>query len=308
MPKAFDFSRFVVKPGSRVKLKQFDPAWDNADEYKRLGREVLKARADAILEKYQLQLSAAQELLWASDTHSVLLVLQAMDAAGKDGMVKHVMSGMNPQGCKVVSFKQPSTEELDHNFLWRIWKNVPERGQIAVFNRSHYEDVLITKVHPELLAKCKLPSGKDGVTCAHKPGSDKFWRGRYEDINAFEKHLSRSGTLIIKVFLHVSKEEQKRRFLERIDNPEKNWKFAASDVTERRFFDDYMRAYEEAMEATSTEHAPWYVVPADHKYVARAMVAQIMAESIAKLDLKWPKLGKEQLAGLAEAKRALMAE
>ncbi len=288
--------KFIVKPGTRVRLKNFDPAWCGSGAYRRLGREILKAKAEAILRENQARLAEAQSKLWAADAHSVLVILQAMDAAGKDGVVKHVMSGMNPQGCSVTSFKQPSTEELDHNFLWRIWKNVPSRGQIMVFNRSHYEDVLITRVHPELLQKAPLPGRKI---------DREFWNHRYEDINNFEQHLARSGTLILKFFLHISKGEQKRRFLERIDNPEKNWKFSASDVTERQYWDDYMDAYEQAITATSTKWAPWYVIPADHKFVARAAVADILRSSIEKLDLQWPKPSREQLAGLADAKAAL---
>jgi PPK2 family polyphosphate:nucleotide phosphotransferase len=288
--------KFLIQPGTRVRLKNFDPAWCGNGPYKRLGREILKAKAEAILRENQACLAEAQGKLWAANAHSVLVILQAMDAAGKDGVVKHVMSGMNPQGCSVTSFKQPSTEELDHNFLWRIWKNVPSRGQIMVFNRSHYEDVLITRVHPELLHKALLPGRKI---------DREFWAHRYEEINNFEKHLARSGTLILKFFLHLTKGEQKRRFLERIENPEKNWKFSASDVTERQYWDDYMDAYEQALTATSTKWAPWYVIPADHKFVARAAVADILRSSIEKLDLQWPKPSREQLAGLADAKAAL---
>lgn len=288
--------QFLIKPGTRVRLKDFDPAWCGNGEYKRLGKEVLKSKAEALLRENQQRLTEAQGKLWAADAHSVLVILQAMDAAGKDGVVRHVMSGMNPQGCSVTSFKQPSTEELDHNFLWRIWKKVPGRGEIMVFNRSHYEDVLITRVHPELLRKSLLPGRKV---------DRQFWKHRYEDINNFECHLARSGTVILKFFLHISKGEQKRRFLERIENPEKNWKFSASDVTERQYWDDYMSAYEQAITATSTRWAPWYVIPADHKFVARAAVADILWSSIERLNLQWPKPTGEQLGGLADAKAAL---
>jgi PPK2 family polyphosphate:nucleotide phosphotransferase len=222
-----------------------------------------------------------------------------MDAAGKDGTIKHVMSGLNPQGCQVYSFKQPSPEELDHTFLWRCQKRVPERGRIGIFNRSYYEDVLVVKVHPELLEKQKLPPGKRGKS---------FWQGRYDDINAFEQHLVRSGTIVLKFFLHVSKDEQKRRFLERLDNPEKNWKFSIADLAERGYWDDYMDAYEEALEATSTKCAPWYVVPADHKWVTRAVVADIVTTSLLNLGLEYPTVNDEQRQRLAEARVKLESE
>jgi PPK2 family polyphosphate:nucleotide phosphotransferase len=219
-----------------------------------------------------------------------------MDAAGKDGTIKHVMSGVNPQGCQVFSFKQPSAEDLDHNFLWRYMRSLPERGRIGIFNRSYYEDVLVVRVHPELLDRAKLPPGKrDG----------DFWDERYDDINRFERHLTRNGTLILKFFLHVSKEEQKRRFLERLDDPAKHWKFSAADLAERGFWSAYMKAYEKALSATSTPWAPWYVIPADHKWVTRAVVADIVANRIQSLELRVPKLDKEQKRKLAEARRLL---
>ena len=290
---------FFVKPGSKVRLKDHDPAWCGGGNYKRLGAEVRKAKAEELLRENQGLLAAAQERLWADNTRSVLVVVQAMDAAGKDGVVKHVTRGINPAGCNVISFKQPSAEEIDHNFLWRIWKNVPSRGQITIFNRSHYEDVLITRVHPEYVSKL-VPPGQ--------AADDDFWKQRFTDINNFEHHLARNGTIILKFFLHVSRDEQKRRFLERIENPSKNWKFSASDVTERRYWKDYMRAYEQCIGATSTKWAPWYIIPADHKFVTRAAVADILRSAIDKLKLDWPKATKEQLAGLAEAKEALEGE
>ncbi len=290
---------FYVKPGSKVRLKDHDPAWCGGDQYKKLGTEVRKAKAEELLRENQGLLAAAQEKLWADNTRSVLIVVQAMDAAGKDGVVKHVTRGINPAGCNVISFKQPSVEELDHNFLWRIWKNVPSRGQITIFNRSHYEDVLVTRVHPEYVKNVLRPG--------HAVDGD-FWDERFEDINNFERHLARNGTIILKFFLNVSLDEQKRRFLERVENPAKNWKFAASDVTERRYWKEYMKAYEQCIERTSTNWAPWYIIPADHKFVTRAAVADILRSAIDKLKLDWPKATKEQLAGLAEAKAALEAE
>lgn len=291
--------QFYVKPGSKVRLKNHDPAWCGGGSYKQLGAEVRKAKAEELLRENQGLLAAAQEKLWADNTRSVLVVVQAMDAAGKDGVVKHVTRGINPAGCNVVSFKQPSAAEVDHSFLWRIWKNVPSYGQITIFNRSHYEDVLVTRVHPQYVNRSLLPG---------QAVDDAFWKQRFTDINNFEHHLSRNGTIILKFFLHISREEQKRRFLERIDNPSKNWKFSASDVTERRYWKDYMLAYEQCIQATSTKWAPWYIIPADHKFVTRAAVADILRSSIDKLKLDWPKATKEQLAGLAEAKAALEAE
>jgi len=230
----------------------------------------------------------------------VLLVLQAMDAAGKDGTIKHVMSGVNPQGCQVYSFKAPSSEELDHTWLWRYMKSVPERGRICIFNRSHYEDVLVVRVHKQLLAKQKLPP-----ECLR---ADHFWKGRYEDINAFEQHLARNGTVIVKIFLHLSKQEQKQRFLERLERPEKQWKFSEADLAERAFWDDYQEAFEEALSATSTDYAPWYVIPADRKWVSRALVAEILTSSICGLNLSYPEVPAEKQQRLAKAKQQLENE
>ncbi len=254
--------RFIVAPGSKVDLKKFTTDWAGTDEAKGLGKDKIKQRSLKVLEKNREQLAQVQELVYANNTRSVLLIFQAMDAAGKDGTIRHVMSGVNPQGCQVFSFKKPSAEELDHNFLWRYMKALPERGRIGIFNRSYYEDVLVVKVHPEWLDQ-QRPKGK----------SDKdFWRERYEDINNFERHLVRNGTLILKFFLHLSKGEQKRRFLERLTNSEKYWKVSPSDMAERKFWREYQQAFESALSATSTKWAPWYVIPADRKYVARALV------------------------------------
>jgi PPK2 family polyphosphate:nucleotide phosphotransferase len=289
---------FRVPPGQKVRLKDHNPGWKQTDEFEELGKGSVKDRAKQVLDQNLADLAEAQSLLYADDRHAVLIVLQAMDAAGKDGTIKHVMSGVNPQGCQVFSFKKPSAEELDHNFLWRYMRCLPERGRIGIFNRSYYEDVLVVKVHPELIGR-QLPAEKVGK---------KFWEGRYEDINAFERHLVRNGTVILKFFLNVSKGEQKRRFLERLDRPEKNWKFSTSDLPERGHWDDYMGAYEDALSATSTEWAPWYVVPADHKWVTRAVVADVVTTAIRDLDLKYPEVTDAQKKLLAEAKQKLSGE
>jgi PPK2 family polyphosphate:nucleotide phosphotransferase len=285
-----------VQPGKRLRLRDRNPGWAQTEELKELGKDVVKERAELILKTSTEELSAAQELLWADDRHSVLIILQAMDAAGKDGTIKHVMSGVNPQGCRVVSFKKPSDEELDHNFLWRYSKALPERGQICIFNRSHYEEVLVAKVHPEVLDRQKLPNGKRGTS---------FWQSRYEDINAFEHHLARNGTIILKFFLHISKKEQRRRFLERLQNAEKHWKFSTSDLEEREFWDDYMSAFEEALSVTSTKYAPWYVIPADNKWVARALVADIVTTAIKDLNLTFPVVTEAKHRLLEEARERL---
>src|SRR5262245_57724542 len=289
---------FRLKPGKQLRLKDHDTGWAQTKELKELGKDVVKERAREILDKNLEDLAEAQELLYADARYGVLIVLQAMDAAGKDGTIKHVMSGVNPQGCQVFSFKKPSAEELDHNFLWRYMKSLPERGRIGIFNRSYYEDVLVVKVHPEFLGP-QLPREKVGK---------KFWEDRYEDINCFERHLVRNGTLILKFFLNVSKEEQKRRFLERLDRPEKNWKLSPSDLPERGHWDEYMQAYEDAISATSTEEAPWYVIPADYKWVTRSVVADIITTSIRSLDLKYPVVTPEKKKLLEEARKKLEAE
>jgi PPK2 family polyphosphate:nucleotide phosphotransferase len=288
---------FRIKPGSKFKLRELDPAWmwtapDSTPE------EVQK-HAGEFLAKSLERLSKEQERLWAQDQFSLLVVLQAMDAAGKDGMIKHVMSGLNPQGCSVHSFKQPSEEELDHDFLWRCNSRLPRRGEIGIFNRSHYEEVLVVKVHQEFLNFQRLPKKKYGR---------KFWQQRYESINDFERHVSRNGTAIVKIFLNISREEQKRRFMERLDNPEKNYKFSATDVKEREHWEDYMSAYQEALRATSTRHAPWYVIPADHKWVSRTLVAGILAETIAALPLKTPAISPERKESFEQARKQLEAE
>jgi PPK2 family polyphosphate:nucleotide phosphotransferase len=291
-----------IRPGQKVSLADF--ATDIEDLkgsplVKKLGVRELKKRAAASMKEDLAALSSAQELLYASDTWSVLLIFQAMDAAGKDGTIRHVMSGVNPQGCQVFSFKQPSAEELDHNFLWRCMKALPERGRIGIFNRSYYEDVLVVRVHPEWLDRAKLPPG---------PRDEGFWEARYDDINRFERHLVRNGTLVLKFFLHVSKDEQKERFLDRLDDPEKHWKFSTADLAERAHWDDYMQAYEKALSATSTRWAPWYVIPADRKWAMRALVADIVVGAIAKLELAYPKVSEQDLAALKEARHKLECE
>jgi PPK2 family polyphosphate:nucleotide phosphotransferase len=289
---------FRVPPDTKVRLKDYDPGWAGTDELEELGKAEVKEHAAAILDKNLAELATAQDLLYADNRYSILIVLQAMDAAGKDGTIKHVMSGVNPQGCQVFSFKKPSAEELDHNFLWRYMRCLPERGRIGIFNRSYYEDVLVVKVHPELLGS-QLPIDEVGK---------KLWKQRYEDINAFEHHLVRNGTVILKFFLHLSKREQKKRFLQRLDRPEKNWKFSAADLAERAFWDDYMQAYEDALSVTSTKWAPWHIVPADHKWVTRAVVAATIAAAVRELDLRYPEPSESERTALAEAKRKLNGE
>jgi PPK2 family polyphosphate:nucleotide phosphotransferase len=294
MIKAKLLKQFLVEPGTEVDLKAYVTDWTETDEAKELGKDAITERAAEILAESRKQLAEAQELLYAADTHSVLIVLQAMDAAGKDGTIRHVMAGVNPQGCQVFSFKKPSAEELDHNFLWRYMKSLPERGRIGIFNRSYYEDVLVVKVHPEWL----------GPGSPAEPDA-KFWQQRYEDINNFEKHLSRNGTLILKFFLHVSKDEQKKRFLERLTNPEKHWKFSEADMAEREHWKSYRKAFEDALTATSTKKAPWWIVPADRKYVARAVVADVIVNAIQDLGLKYPQVSEEKLAHLAAVRAKL---
>jgi len=291
---------FRVPPSKKkVRLKDYDPAWMGGKELRSLGKEELKERSATFLAANAAALSEAQELLYASDIYSVLVIFQAMDAAGKDGTIKHVMSGVNPQGCQVFSFKQPSAEELDHNFLWRYMKALPERGRIGIFNRSYYEEVLVVRVHPEIVDKQKLPPGKR---------NQKFWDARYDDINNFERHLARNGTLIVKFFLHVSKAEQKRRFLARLESPEKHWKFSMADMQERRYWSAYEESFEEMLRSTSTAWAPWYVIPADHKFVCRALVGALLTSKIKSLDLSFPEVGPDKIKALAAAKRALLAE
>lgn len=288
-----------VKPGARIHLGDFETGYRFADELKDIAKGELKKKAKEVLEQNLADLASMQELLYASDTYSLLLILQGMDASGKDGIIKHVMSGVNPQGCQVTSFKQPSSEELNHNFLWRCMKALPERGRIGIFNRSYYEEVLVVKVHPDILNKQRLPAGQKGK---------KFWQQRYDDINAFEEHLVSNGTRIIKFYLHISKQEQKDRFLDRLEIEAKHWKFSADDITERKFWDEYASAYEEAISQTSSEWAPWYIIPSDFKWVARGLVADIIVSTIQRLNLSYPHPTTEQEKALARAKEDLESE
>ena len=288
-----------VAPGARANLPGRDTRWTAGGEFEHLSAHELNATAKAVLAQGNEQLSDAQELLWASDRYALLVVFQAMDAAGKDSTIKHVMSGVNPQGVRVVGFRKPSHEELDHTYLWRISKALPECGEIGIFNRSHYEEVIALRVHPNWLDAQKLPPGDRGPD---------FWAGRYEDINAFERHLDRNGTKVVKFFLHVSKAEQKRRFMARLDRPEKLWKFNAADVVERAHWDEYMQAYEDAISATSTPWAPWYVIPADNKHVMQAFCAAIVVDAIGSLNLEWPTVSDNERVADEKARQELQAE
>jgi PPK2 family polyphosphate:nucleotide phosphotransferase len=289
-------ARKLAKPfrvtDEKFRLKDIDPGdtLDFTSEDKPSAKEALAMGVDVLAE--------LQDMLYAQDNWALLLIFQAMDAAGKDGAIKHVMSGVNPQGCQVFSFKSPTSEDLDHDYLWRCIKCLPERGRIGIFNRSYYEETLVVRVHPEFLEKQKLPPNlitKD------------IWKERFQDIRSFERYLTRNGIAIRKFFLHVSNKEQKKRFLERIEEPEKNWKFSANDAKERQYWDDYMDAYEDMIQNTATKAAPWYVVPADNKWFTRVVVAAAVIDALASLDLKYPKVSEGKLKELAAAKRALQA-
>ena len=296
MKEFFKEARKLAKPfrvtdGDGFRLKDIDPG----DTLKLKSED--KPREQEVLATGVQALSSLQDMLYAQDRWGVLLIFQAMDAAGKDGAIKHVMSGVNPQGVEVYSFKSPSAEDLDHDFLWRCMKHLPERGRIGIFNRSYYEETLIVRVHPEFLANQKLPP--ELVT-------KDIWKDRFQDIRSFERYLVRNGIVILKFFLHVSKKEQKKRFLERVDNPAKNWKFSASDLQERQFWGQYMEAYEDMIRQTATKDAPWIVVPADNKWFTRVVVASAIIDALASLNLSYPKMGKEKLKELAAAKQALI--
>jgi PPK2 family polyphosphate:nucleotide phosphotransferase len=279
---------FRVRPGHKVNLKKWptrmQPVYGSKEEYQQL------------LSEHTARLSARQQLLYAANRYAVLIIFQAMDAAGKDGAIKHVMSGINPQGCQVYSFKQPSATELQHDFLWRTTRALPERGRIGIFNRSYYEEVLIVRVHPEILAR-------EGV---EKRALPSIWEDRYRSITDLERHLDRSGTRIIKFFLHLSKEEQRKRFLQRIDKPEKNWKFSAADIEERKFWKSYTSAYEKCLSATSSDHAPWYVVPADDKENARLVVSRIVLETLEELKMSYPKTTPQRRRELLSIRKQLL--
>lgn len=293
--KYIDLKAYKIKANTKITLNDFDT------EYK--GNDLNKENALELLEKGKNDLSILQDKLYAHDKYGILIIFQAMDAAGKDGAIKHVMSGLNPQGVKVHSFKTPSSNELDRNYLWRHQLAMPARGEFAIHNRSHYENVLIAKVHPEIVLNENQPNIRT-VSDIDK----KFWEKRYEQINRFEQNLAENGTIIIKFFLHLSKKEQKKRFLERIEDPSKNWKFSMSDVKERGFWEEYQKAYEEAINATSTTYAPWYIIPADDKWYARLLVASIIKDTVDKLDLSYPTLPDEERELLQIAKNALLAE
>jgi PPK2 family polyphosphate:nucleotide phosphotransferase len=292
--RAHKFSKpFRVEDGSKFRLKDIDPG----DTGKLTSEN--KPQAKQALQTGVAALAELQEMLYAQDRWGVLLIFQAMDAAGKDGAIKHVMSGVNPQGCQVASFKAPSSEDLDHDYLWRCQKHLPERGRIGIFNRSYYEETLVVRVHNELLAKQKVPDqmlGKD------------LWDRRFRDIRSFERYLTNNGIIVRKFFLHVSRDEQKKRFLERIDNPEKNWKFSSSDAAERKHWKDYMTAYEETIRETATEESPWYVVPANNKWFTRVIVAAAVIDALSSLGLHFPKVDKAKLKELAATKKELLAE
>jgi PPK2 family polyphosphate:nucleotide phosphotransferase len=284
-----DFSTlFRVNPDTRVRLRDYDPAWT--------GKHKSKQDLEDVIQKNLERLEDAQALLWANGQYALLIVLQAMDTAGKDGLIKHVVSGVNPQGCQVSSFKQPTTEELDHDFLWRYSTKLPARGRIGIFNRSYYEEVLVVRVHPEFLVSQNRP---------YLTPSKELWKQRYEDINSFEEHLARNGTVIVKFFLNLSKGEQKKRLQDRLDNPEKHWKFSAADLAERAHWDEYMKAYEDTLNGTSTAHAPWHVIPADHKWVSRWIVSEILVKTLQDLKQKPPQMSKQQKAAPEDAKKAL---
>jgi PPK2 family polyphosphate:nucleotide phosphotransferase len=286
-----NYDRLLVKPGTQVSLKDYDPRYT--------GKFEDKTEVTGMLQQQTEQLAAFQDVLYANNTYALLLVFQAMDAAGKDSTIKYVMSGVNPQGCQVFSFKAPSSEELDHDYLWRSMRALPERGRIGIFNRSYYEEVLVVRVHPEILDNQQLPPNAKG---------EQIWQQRFEEINNFEQYLTRNGVIILKFFLNVSKAEQKKRFLERIDRPEKNWKFSAADARERGHWDDYMQAYEEMFHHTSTAAAPWHIIPADRKWFTRVAVADIICQKLADLNLKYPALTESQQQELLKAKEILENE
>lgn len=281
--------KILAKPGEKHKVSDFETNYTAS---------LTKEKSNNLLEENIQELAALQDKLYAQDRYSVLVVFQAMDAAGKDGTIKHVMSGINPQGCQVYSFKQPSAEELDHGYLWRIYKCLPERGRIGIFNRSHYEDVLVAKVHPSIVLNGKLPN-------IHKIDdiSDKFWKKRYRQINDWERYLTENGTIVIKFFLNVSKEEQGKRFLERLNDEAKNWKFSASDIKEREYWNDYMKAYSDMLTHTSTEDAPWYVIPADNKWFMRYAVGQIICDRLREVDLHYPIVSDAAKAEIEKARK-----
>ncbi len=291
--KMFDINKIIVPYNKKISLQK-DFQTNYVGKYD-------KEKAKKDLKKNKKKLAEMQELFWADNRYSLLIVLQAPDAAGKDGAIRHVLSGVNPQGCIVHSFKAPSKEELEHPYLWRHYKALPQRGQIGIFNRSHYENVLVTKVHPEYILGERIP-GIDNL----KKIDEKFWKNRYKQINNFEKEIYENGTIVLKFFLNLSKKEQKQRFLDRLNEPDKNWKFSSNDLKERKYWDKYQKVYEEMLNNTSTKYAPWYVIPADNKWFSRVAIGQIIVETLKSLDLKYPK--PEDAKRLQAAKNALLSE
>lgn len=291
--------KFRVDYEKKIILGDYDTGWKLSEEMAYFQKEAVKNKAKEILEKNRDDLAQGQSFLWANNTYSLLVIFQGMDTSGKDSLIKHVMSGVNPQGCRVSSFKAPTENELDHDFLWRCSLKLPARGEIGIFNRSYYEEVLVTKVHPELLDKENLPP-----TVNNK----KIWEKRYESINSYEKHLLDNGTVVLKFFLHISKERQKERLLARFMNKDKYWKFSISDVGERKYWDDYMKAYEEMLENTSTKNAPWYIIPADYKWVARTLVSDIIASKLISLHDSYPSVSEATLEEIEKAKDLLNVE
>lgn len=288
-----------VKSGKKVCLKDLETGWAQSEEAKFIGKGALKEQANKLFDVNRAELAKAQEFLYASHTWSILIILQGMDASGKDSAIKHVLSGVNPQGCRVTSFKQPSLMELDHDFMWRQTVALPEKGMIGIFNRSYYEEVLIVKVHQTLLEKQNLPI---------KKFDKKFWENRYQDISNYERYLSRNGTFILKFFLNISKDEQKKRLLARLNNSDKHWKFSESDLKERDHWDQYVAAYEDMLTCTSTKWAPWFVIPADYKWVARLLIADIITTSIYQLNLKYPEVSQQKHDAIEDAKKMLSSE
>jgi len=299
-PKIKDYiKKFRIDSERKVQLRTFDAGWVQNKTLKSMDENQARELLEKMLERDRADLAGAQDILAAAHQNGILIVLQGMDTAGKDGTIRHVMSGVNPQGCAVHGFKVPSAEEHAHDFLWRYYKVLPERGMIGIFNRSYYEDVLVVRVHPDRMETLPEKIG---------PRAKGFWDARYKDINAFEKHLVRNGTVVLKFFLHISKDEQKNRLLDRLKNKDKYWKFSTADLAERQFWDQYMKSYEEMISATSTPYAPWFIVPADYKWMARTFVASVIVSAIRGLDLSYPKVTDEQVKALMAAKEKLESE
>ena len=296
-PDIIDTIRAPTDGGFR--LGNHDPTWEGTEAIRFFTGKALRKKAKSHVKAQRKRLIESQEKLYADDRFSLLILFQAMDAAGKDSTIEHVMSGVNPQGCQVFSYKQPSREELDHNFLWRYWCHMPERGRIGIFNRSYYEDVLVVRVHPELVQRQRLPA---------VPSEKDFWATRFEDINAFERHMTRNGTAVIKFFLNVSKDEQRNRFIKRLTRSDKLWKFSTGDLHERAHWDNYQHAFQDLIANTSTPWAPWYVIPADHKWLMRALVSHVIVDVIEGLDVTFPEVPQERMKEFRQALKALRAE